>query len=86
MSGTGNSQVCHCTGLQGSASLFPDPDERARYTHEARLSFPSGHSALAWYGMVWLVTWLGTRRTSRAWTLPAQTLQVAITTCLASVS
>ena len=76
----------HCTGLQGSAELFPDPDERARYTHEARLSFPSGHSALACYGMVWLVTWLSTRRTSQAWTLPAQTLQVPITIFLASVT
>lgn len=40
---------------QGNPSLFPDPKSMEHRLREARLSFLSGHSSLAFYGMIYSV-------------------------------
>ena len=42
----------------GNSELFPDEDDQLHRQREARLSFLSGHSSLAWYGMVFGVAYL----------------------------
>jgi len=58
----------------GNSELFPDQSERDKRILEARLSFPSGHTSIAFYGM--LTAWLVISR-FRVNLLPVQLAQVA---------